>query len=87
MGKSNQNLKNQKGNKILTACIGQCVHVAGTYNFVNIATQLGFNCLFLGPATPISEIINNIRSYKPNILGLSYRLTPSTIKPILEKIP
>lgn len=82
----NQANKIQKGRKILTACIGQCVHVAGTYNFMNIATQLGFDCLFLGPATPISVIINKIKTYKPNILGLSYRLTPTTIKPILQEL-
>jgi glutamate mutase epsilon subunit len=86
MVKSKQNFNNKKENKILTACLGQCVHVAGIYNFMNIATQLGFDCLFLGPATPISVIINKIKTYKPNILGLSYRLTPTTIKPILQEL-
>jgi len=78
-------IKYQKGKKILTACIGQCVHVAGPYNFMNIATQLGFECLFLGPATPNSMIIDKIKILKPDILGLSYRLTASTLRPILEK--
>jgi len=75
----------QKEKKILTACIGQCVHVAGTHNFMNIATQLGFECLFLGLATPNSVIIDKIEIFKPDILGLSYRLTPSTLKPILQQ--
>lgn len=78
--------KIQKRRKILTACIGQCVHVAGIYNFMNIASQLGFKCLFLGPATSISTIINQMQIYKPSILGLSYRLTPSTLKPILQEL-
>jgi hypothetical protein len=77
-------IKKQKRKKILTACIGQCVHVAGTYNFMDIATQLGFECLFLGPATPNSLIIHKLKLLQPDILGLSYRLTPHTIRPILQ---
>ncbi|TFF93304.1 MAG: methionine synthase [Promethearchaeota archaeon] len=75
----------KKKKVILTANIGQCVHVAGTFNFMNIATNLGYKCIFLGPAVPISEIIKNIKKYNPHILGLSYRLTPKTVKPLLER--
>ncbi len=71
--------------KILTACIGQCVHVAGIHNFINIAQKLGYDCIFLGPATSITEIINSIQKIEPNIVGLSYRLTPSTLRHLLEK--
>jgi len=78
-------INRQKSNKILTACVGQCIHVAGAYNFINIATQLGFECVFLGPATPVSVIIDKLKENKPSILGLSYRLTPSTLRPILQK--
>ena len=74
--------KNRK--KVLAACIGQCVHVAGTYNFINIANQLGYKCKFLGPATPIADIINEIQKEKYDIVGLSYRLTPSTVRPLLQ---
>ena len=81
----NSNIKKQKGKRILIACIGQCVHVAGPYNFMNIADKLGFECLFLGPATPTDIIIDKLKSFKPNILGLSYRLTPATLKPILQQ--
>jgi methylmalonyl-CoA mutase cobalamin-binding subunit len=70
--------------RILTTCIGQCVHVAGAYNFINIASQLGFNCKFLGPAMPVSKIIDEIQKFKPDIVGISYRLTPSTVRPLLD---
>ncbi|MFW9784043.1 MAG: methionine synthase [Candidatus Heimdallarchaeota archaeon] len=85
MIKINNSIKKHKRKSILTACIGQCVHVAGIYNFMNIANKFGFKCIFLGPATSISMIINKIKMIKPDILGLSYRLTPSTLKPILEE--
>ena len=81
----NNSSKNQKRKTILTASIGQCVHVAGAYNFMNIASQIGFECIFLGPATPNSTIIKKIKSINPNIVGLSYRLTPSTLSPVLRK--
>ncbi len=71
--------------RILTACLGQCVHVAGTFNFMRIAELLGYTCKFMGPATPISKIITEIDSYKPDLVGLGYRLTPKTLKPLLQE--
>ncbi|MHA1342740.1 MAG: hypothetical protein ACTSQG_02030 [Promethearchaeota archaeon] len=85
MSQNNFKFGKMEKKKVLLACIGQCVHVAGTYNFMNIANQFGYDCRFLGPATPISEIISQIQKYKPNIVGLSYRLTPSTVKPLLRE--
>ncbi len=85
MEKIKSKLKRQKDKVILTACIGQCVHVAGTYNFLQIAKHLGYKCYFLGPAIPISEIISKIKELNPVIVGLSYRLTPKTVIPLLEK--
>ncbi|NHJ20382.1 MAG: methionine synthase [Candidatus Lokiarchaeota archaeon] len=87
MAKANSNnYRKQHVRKILTACLGQCVHIAGVHNFMDIATQLGFDCLFLGPATEIPAIINKIKIFNPSILGLSYRLTPSTLRPILREL-
>ncbi len=70
---------------ILIACIGQCVHVAGSYNFMQIAQQLGYQTYFMGPATPILDIIDKIKQLNPTIVGLSYRLTPKTVKPLLKR--
>lgn len=81
---NNINFKKVTKKKILTACIGQCVHIAGSYNFMAIATQLGYESISLGPAIPISRVIDEIKEIRPEILGLSYRLTPSTVKPLLK---
>ncbi len=77
-------LKIKKERIILTACIGQCVHVAGSQNFINIAEKLGYKCIFLGPAQPISDVIKAIKIHTPEIVGLSYRLTPSTVDSLLK---
>ncbi len=37
---------------ILGAAIGDCVHVAGVVNFLNLAEQVGFRTVMLGPAVP-----------------------------------
>ncbi len=75
----------RKKKVILIACIGQCVHVAGSYNFMQIARQLGFQTYFMGPATPIPDLIDKINNTNPEIVGLSYRLTPKTVIPLLER--
>lgn len=51
---------------------------------MSIAIQLGYECKFLGPATKIRKVISEIQDYNPEIVGLSYRLTPSTVKPLLK---
>jgi len=84
MKKIKNNIERVNGKKILTACIGQCIHVTGTCNFIRIATQLGYECKFLGPATPSVEILNEIQKENYDIVGISYRLTPSTVRPLLR---
>ncbi|MHA1730448.1 MAG: methionine synthase [Promethearchaeota archaeon] len=70
---------------VLVACIGQCVHVAGVMNFVRVAEAIGYRCRFTGPATPIPEVLKQAEKIKPEIIGLSYRLTPATVEPLLEE--
>ncbi len=61
---------------ILGASIGNCVHVAGLYHFLKIAETEGFGTIFLGPAVPLKRLIEEIEKSKPDIVALSYRLTP-----------
>ena len=61
---------------VVAAAIGECVHVAGTMNFLRLAEQVGWRVIFLGPATPIETIIEAARREKADLVGVSYRLTP-----------
>lgn len=72
--------------KILGASIGNCVHVAGIIHFLNIAEDEGYETLFLGPAVPIDKLFENICSWKPDIVAVSYRLTPENVRYLLEEI-
>ncbi|WKV07865.1 cobalamin B12-binding domain-containing protein [Thermoanaerobacterium sp. CMT5567-10] len=69
---------------IIAASIENDVHVAGVYKFLKIAESEGFDIQFLGPATPIDKLIESIRVRKPDIVGISYRLTPDSLKSILD---
>lgn len=62
--------------KVLACAIGECVHVAGVCNFLRLAEIAGWETTFLGPATPIEEIISAAESMDPDMIGVSYRLTP-----------
>ena len=69
---------------IIAASIENDVHVAGVYKFLRLAESEGFDIQFLGPATPIDKLIESIRLRKPDIVGISYRLTPDSLKSILD---
>lgn len=62
--------------KILGACLGNCVHVAGVMNFLSIAEEEGYVTHFLGAAIPVDILVEQIYKEKPDIVALSYRLTP-----------
>lgn len=72
--------------KILGAALGNCVHVAGVVSFLRLAEELG-NCThFLGPATPISSIIAASLEWRPDIIAVSYRLTPEVAETLLAEL-
>lgn len=72
--------------KVLAAAIGNCVHVAGVVNFLKIAEDEGFSTRFMGAAVPVRELIEAVLEEKPDIVGVSYRLTPSAVKPLLSEL-
>ena len=61
---------------VVAAAIGECVHVAGVINFLRLAETVGWRTVFMGPATPIEEIIATAKEEKADLVGISYRLTP-----------
>ncbi len=64
--------------KILGASIGCCVHVAGIMNFLGIAKLAGFQTKFIGSAVDINLLKQEIERNKPDIIGVSYRLSPES---------
>ena len=71
---------------ILGASIGNCVHVAGVYHFLQLAEKEGYETVFLGPAITIERLFFEIERIRPNIIGISYRLTPENVIALLDDI-
>ena len=69
--------------RILAGALGECVHVAGVLNFLRLAEEAGHHTEFLGPATPVRDFIGAIRETNPDIVAVSYRLTPEVAEKLL----
>lgn len=79
--------KNNKETKLVMGCsIGNCVHIAGVSHFLQIAEQEGYKTMLLGPAISIEKLFEEINRYKPDMIGISYRLTPENVRPLLDKV-
>ncbi len=70
---------------ILGASLGECAHVAGVLSFLQLAEENGYDTIFLGPAVRIRKIIKAIRKINPDVVAVSYRLTPSTGEMLLKQ--
>ncbi|MHA1331226.1 MAG: methionine synthase [Candidatus Hodarchaeales archaeon] len=71
--------------------MGSCVHVAGIFNFLSLARSSGYETYLLRPPNDKKNIIEAIKTYNPDIIALSYRLTPdsavSLTKELLNDLP
>jgi methylmalonyl-CoA mutase cobalamin-binding subunit len=72
--------------KILGASIGSCIHVAGVLNFLDLAEKLGYQTKYVGPAVRIEDLVHEVVEYDPDIIGVSYRLTPKNAHVLLEEL-
>jgi hypothetical protein len=72
--------------KILGACIGSCVHVAGILNFLSLAQSHGYDTKFLGSALCVDKLKEELGKSYPDIVALSYRLSPESALPLLKEL-
>ncbi|HAF61888.1 MAG TPA: methionine synthase [Anaerolineaceae bacterium] len=70
---------------VVAGAIGECVHVAGVYNFLRLAEQLGWKTIFLGPAVPTEKFLQTAHDVKADMVAVSYRLTPETGERLLAE--
>ncbi len=69
---------------VIGGALGECVHVAGVYGFLELARQRGWRTHFLGPAVSVESFLAAIRALQPDLVALSYRLTPETASSLLR---
>ena len=72
--------------RYLGAAIGNCVHVGGVINFLNLAEQEGNEIIFLGPAVGIDKLIERVQEIKPDVVAIGYRLTPQNALTLLKEL-
>ncbi len=71
---------------VIAGALGNCVHVAGIVKFLSIAERLGYQTEFLGAAVPVEKFVEEIRARDPDLVGISYRLTPEVAGRLLEDL-
>ncbi len=71
---------------VIAGALGNCVHVAGVVNFLSIAQRLGYRTEFLGAAVPVEKFVEAIRERDPDLVGVSYRLTPEVAGRLLKDL-
>ncbi|MGI6547899.1 MAG: methionine synthase [Bacillota bacterium] len=72
---------------LIVACaLGDCVHVAGVMNFLHLAEQQGWETAFLGPATSVAELVGAIQEAEPELVAVSYRLSPEAARRLFDQL-
>ncbi len=72
--------------KMSLCTIGNCVHVAGVMNFSALAEREGYEVDFMGISLPVDDVIENVKCSDPDVIGLSYRLSPEPLEAILNEL-
>ncbi len=72
--------------RIMGAALGNCVHVGGLHHFLKLAEAEGYETSSLGPAVSIERLVNSIRQEKPDIVAISFRLTPEVAENLFRDL-
>ncbi len=72
--------------KVLAAAIGDCIHGGGVLNFLKLAETEGYQTKFLGQGIPVKELIASINEYQPDLVAVSYRLTPESAQKLFAEL-
>jgi len=74
------------GPLVLGAALGDCVHVAGVLNFLAACRRHGYRTEFLGPAIPVDRLVEEVAAQRPDLVAVSYRLTPEAAQRLLTEL-
>jgi len=71
---------------ILGAALGTCVHVGGLHHFLRLAEAEGYRTESLGPAVSIERLLERIDHVNPDLVAISYRLTPENAAQLFKDL-
>jgi methanogenic corrinoid protein MtbC1 len=72
--------------KIIGAAIGSCVHIGGLHHFLKAAEAEGYTAISFGPAVSVARLVKLIEQEKPDIVAVSYRLTPDSAEGLFSDL-
>lgn len=72
--------------RVLGASLGACVHVAGIQSFLALCEREGFRTTFLGPAVGPKALVEAAVKERPDIVAVSYRLSPEGAERLFEEL-
>jgi len=75
-----------KPGRVLAGSLGDCVHVAGVTRFLAIAEEAGYETYFTGPATEPEAFVDAVLAFDPDVIAVSYRLTPENARTLLTDL-
>src|SRR5690606_22218229 len=84
--RGHRGLRTMSSRLFLGAAIGDCVHVAGVLNFLAACRRHGHRTEFLGPAVSIDRLVDEAARRRPDILAVSYRLTPEAAERLFTEL-
>ena len=71
---------------ILACSLGNCVHISGVLSFLRIAQSVGYETTFLGAATPVDALLDAVEQHDPDLIAVSYRLTPEVAAELFSEL-
>jgi hypothetical protein len=72
--------------KLIGASIGSCIHVGGLLSFLKLAEEQGYQTIYLGAALSVKEISKAIKLHHPDMVAISYRLTPEVASKLFNDL-
>mgnify|MGYP005853370229 CR=1 FL=1 len=72
-----------RGKKIWGCTLGNCIHVAGIFRFLELAGGCGYDTVFAGTGLSVEAILAALKNEIPDFMALSYRLTPHVAADII----
>jgi len=75
-----------KRRRLWAANLGNCIHVAGILRFLQLAEECNYQTTYAGVGFTPEKIVTAIKTTKPEIVALSYRLSPETVVHLFQEL-
>ena len=75
-----------RNRRMIGLSLGDCVHVAGVLNFLDLAEQQGYRTVFAGAAKSPEEAAEIAEKERAEVLAVGYRLDPDAARNLFRRL-